>query len=126
LQTSYYKKTIIELDDYGKYKPTYYVRNDPNVVSIAGRAPIWFTGREYKKLAPKYWFFKRYKEDGDIDFYAEQYYKEVLSKLNAQEVYDELGHDAILLCWEMPNEFCHRHIVAGWFESELGIEVSEL
>jgi len=126
MYTSFYKKTIIELDEYGKYKPTYCVRRDPRAVSIAGKAPSWYKGREYKKLAPKYWFFKRYKEDGDVDFYVEQYYKEVLSKLNAQEVYDELGHDSILLCWETPDEFCHRRVVAGWFEAELEIKVSEL
>lgn len=102
------------------------VKNNPKAVSIAGRAPVWFTGRQYKKLAPKYWFFKRYKEDGDVDFYIEQYYREVLSKLNAQDVYDDLGEDSIVVCWEQPEEFCHRYLVSSWFKVELGIEIPEL
>lgn len=109
MNTSYYKK----------YK-------GENAVSIAGKCPPWYTGREYKKLAPKYWFFKKYKEDGDKEFYTEQYQKEVLDKLDPQEVYNELGEDAVLLCWEVSNRFCHRHLVARWLEKELGIEIKEL
>jgi len=101
------------------------VKNHPNVVSIAGRAPVWFTGREYKKLAPKYWFFKIYKQDGDVDYYIEQYYREVLSRLNAQTVYDELGENAIITCWEYPGQFCHRYLVSSWFRNELGLEIGE-
>lgn len=34
-------------------------------ISICGKAPDSYTGAQYKALAPKYWFFKKYKEDGD-------------------------------------------------------------
>jgi CYTH domain-containing protein len=88
-------------------------------VSICGKPPAYYGGREYKKLAPKYWFFKKYKEDGDKDFYREQYYKEVLDKLDPEEVYKDLGKDAVLLCWENPDEFCHRHMVADWFNDKI-------
>ena len=47
-------------------------------VSICGKAPTWYRGAQYKKLAPKFWFFQKYKEDNDSDYYTEQYYKEVL------------------------------------------------
>jgi uncharacterized protein (DUF488 family) len=100
--------------------------NNKNAVSIAGKAPDWFVGREYKKLAPKYWFFKKYKEDGDTDFYIEQYYKEVLDKLDPQKVYEELGEDAVLLCWESYDKFCHRFLVADWLKEKLGIEIREI
>ena len=76
-------------------------------------------------MAPKYWFFKLYKEDDDVDFFVEKYYQEVLNKLNAQEVYDDLGHDSIIVCWEQPDEFCHRFLVSAWLEVELGIIVPE-
>ena len=107
---------------------SYYSKNakNPNAVSIAAKCPSWYEGREYKVLAPKYWFFKKYKEDGDEEFYVEQYYKEVLNKLDAQKVYEDLGEDAVILCWESSEKFCHRHIVAEWLEKELGIEVKEL
>lgn len=110
MNTSYYSKNA----------------NHPNAVSIAGKAPDWYKGREYKKLAPKYWFFKKYKEDGDAEFYEEAYYDEVLDQLDAQKVLDELGEDAVLLCWESSEKFCHRHLVANWLEDELGITIEEL
>ncbi len=102
-----------------------------NAVSIAGKCPEWFKGRQYKKLAPRYWFFKKYKEDGDKEFYTEQYYKEVLDKLDPKQVYEEIGEDAVVECWEGKdkngkNKFCHRHIFAKWIYDNLGIEVKEL
>ena len=109
-------------------KTSYYAKSGSmsNVVSIAAKAPLWYKGREYKKLAPKYWFFKKYKEDGDEKFYTEQYQKEVLDKLDVQTVFNELGEDAILLCWESPEKFCHRHLVANWLNKNLDIKVTEL
>ena len=94
-------------------------------VSIAGKCPDGFKGRQYKKLAPKYWFFKKYKEDNDEDFYTERYKEEVLAKLDPKVVYAELGSDAVLLCWEAPGKFCHRHLVAQWLSDALEISISE-
>lgn len=104
---------------YSKYK-------GENAVSIAAKCPFWYKGKEYKKLAPKYWFFKKYKENGGEEFYTEQYYKEVLNKLNPKEVYDELGKDSVLLCYEGIGKFCHRHIVAKWFEENLNVKIEEI
>ena len=108
---------------------SYYSKNakNPNAVSIAGKCPDWYTGREYKKLAPKYWFFKKYK-DGEItkEEYVINYYKEVLSKLDPQKVFEELGENSVILCWEKTGEFCHRHIVSYWLEQNLKIKIKEL
>ncbi len=99
----------------------------PNAVSIAGKSPDWYTGKEYKILAPKYWFFKKYKEDGDEMFYMARYYEEVLNDLVPIEVWEALGgSDAILLCWEEPGKFCHRNIVAKWLNINLGAGVEEI
>lgn len=107
---------------------SYYARSakHPNAVSIAGRAPEWYHGRQYKKLAPPLWVFKKYKEDGDTEFYTEHYYKEVLDKLDPAKVYEELGACAIILCYETPDKFCHRHLVAKWLSNKLGIAITEL
>lgn len=59
----------------------------------------------------------------------EKYYDEVLSKLDAKDVFNELasyGDNIILLCYEEPNLFCHRYLVASWLEYELGINVNEV
>jgi hypothetical protein len=94
-------------------------------VSIAGGAPEWYTGRQYKKLAPKLDFFLKYKQDGDESYYTEQFKRRVLGVLDPNKVWEELGEDSILLCWESPGEFCHRRIVAEWFQNELGVIVPE-
>jgi len=39
-------------------------------------------------------------------------------------VYEELGENAVLLCWEKDG-FCHRHLVADWLQEKLGIEIKE-
>jgi hypothetical protein len=49
---------------------------------------------------------------------------EILRKLDAQRVYDDL-RGKILLCWEPPGVFCHRRMVAEWLEHKLGIVVPE-
>lgn len=96
-----------------------------NAMSIAGRSPSWYAGRRYSKLAPKLWFFAEFKRDGNSELYTARFKDEVLSELDPQETFDSLGEDAILLCYEKPGEFCHRRIVAEWFETELGIVVPE-
>ena len=58
--------------------------------------------------------------------YTIHYYSEVLNVLDPHQVYEELGENAVLLCWEKSGKFCHRHLVAEWFQKELGIEVNEL
>lgn len=56
----------------------------PNVVpiSICGKAPAWYNGLQYKKLAPKYSFFSEWKKNGDNNYYIEHFNDEVLSTLN--------------------------------------------
>ena len=87
-------------------------------VSIAGLAPEWYDGAQYKKLAPKRdWWQKWHDENLSNEWYCMQYYKTVLHELNAQEVFKDLqqfGEKIILLCYEENGQFCHRHIVADW------------
>lgn len=101
--------------------------NDPNAVSIALYSPKWYTGREYKKLAPPKDLLEGYK-NGKISVteYKVRYYEEVLDLLNPQQVFDELGDNVILLCWEKSGEFCHRNLVSDWFKENLNIEVREM
>ena len=99
--------------------------SNPNAISISGKCPEWFYGPEYKQLAPKYWFFKKYKEDHDEEFYILNYYKEVLSKLDPEKVLKDLD-GKIMLCYEKETEFCHRFLVADWLKFKLGIRVEEI
>lgn len=91
-----------------------------------------YQGKCYPKLAPKLAFWKIWFNNigiiSEIDnnkYYIEEYWNQVLSKLDPEEVYRELDN-SILLCYESNEEFCHRHIVSAWFEITLGINVPEI
>jgi len=92
---------------------------DPKAVSISLYPPRGWTGRRYKALAPTRQMLKM--TNGEY----RAAYQEILDRLDPRKVYQELGEDAILLCWEKPGEFCHRRLVAEWLERELGVEVPE-
>ena len=91
-------------------------------ISICGKAPDWYNGLQYKKLAPKWEFFQEWKKTGDNNYYIKEYEEQVLSELTAKKVIRELKEIAqtdnidniILLCYEKPGDFCHRHLVAEW------------
>lgn len=108
---------------------------------------VGFVGRAERRLSP-YTFFKKWKdretqieeayktksidEQTYYNFkaenqwdYVEKFYTKVLKPLNPQEVYKNLGENAVLLCFEKPTQFCHRHLVGAWLEMNLGIKVDE-
>lgn len=96
-------------------------------ISICGKAPDWYKGLQYKKLAPKYEFFMKWKENHDNDYYIKCYNEQVLDKLNPIHVYHELQelanyNDFALICYEKPEDFCHRHLVAEWLSGRFDVE----
>ena len=96
-------------------------------VSIAGKCPDWYHGAQYKKLAPKWSFFSEWKNGshkGDNDYYTKNFYELVLNELDPAQVIKELegftgvsSDKIILLCYEKPGDFCHRHLVADWLNN---------
>ena len=116
-------------------------------IAICGKSPDGYKGLEYKKLAPKWWFFKEWKESHDNNFYIENFNKEVLSVTTPSRVmtdirnliafvygvemidfserwWENVSYDIYLVCYEKPEDFCHRHLVADWLTAN-GIEVKE-
>lgn len=109
-------------------------------ISICAKVPVWYKGLQYKKLAPKYDFFMRWKENHDDEYYIKCFKEQVTDKLNAIQVLRELNElvadlepkdgscDVVLVCYEKPSDFCHRHLVAQWFNDngfvckECGVE----
>jgi hypothetical protein len=117
------------------------MRNFPeNVIPVAicGGIPTWYKGAWYKKPAPKYEFFQKWKQTHDNEYYIGQYNKEVLDKLNWQTVIADVhllipediratmqssiwtspDVHVVLLCYEKPEDFCHRHLFAEWLNSK--------
>ncbi|MBE6146837.1 MAG: hypothetical protein E7168_00725 [Firmicutes bacterium] len=101
-------------------------------ISGNGGRDVMYDGKCYSKLAPKRDFWKvwhdnigRIPEEENTKYYIEQYYTQVLSKLDPEKVYKELDCST-LLCYEDNDSFCHRFIVSAWFELLLDIEVPEV
>ena len=97
-------------------------------ISICAKVPSWYEGLQYKKLAPKYDFFMKWKENHDNDYYIKCFNEQVLNELNVltviKDLIDLIPQDLIsehglnkticLVCYEKPSDFCHRHLVADW------------
>lgn len=99
-------------------------------VSISGKAPDWYDGLEYKKLAPKWAFFSEWKNGshkGDNEYYIRQFDTKVLKETSVENILADLAnlsngelYKVILLCYEKPTDFCHRHLVANWINEHKG------
>lgn len=98
-------------------------------ISICGRAPEYWDGLQYKKLAPKWSFFSKWLENRDNDYYIKCFKELVLDKLNPGDVVSALytlanSTNICLICYETPEKFCHRHLVADWLNAA-GYNVEE-
>ena len=101
-------------------------------IAICGKSPEWYKGIQYKKLAPKWSFFSVWKQTHDNEYYIKHFNEEVLNTLNVETVIKELyslagknqDNDIVLICYEKPGDFCHRHLVADWLTSH-GYPVEE-
>ena len=94
-------------------------------VAICLYPPIDWSGLRFPALAPTPSIFYDIKA-GRIDQkeYERRYREEVLAHLDAQQIYNTFKSN-VLLCWESPEKFCHRHIVSRWIFENLNIEVPE-
>ena len=101
-------------------------------IAISGKRPDFYDGLYYPEFAPRWETFKKWK-DKDItnEGYAEEY-KKYLDSLDKEEIKKDFKpymnspkNHVILLCYEKPSDFCHRHVLAEWLFENLGIEVAE-
>jgi len=115
---------------------SFYLYSDPGRISIARAAPrreVAAGFKVYRALAPGAWLFDpKYGED--YNAYRERYFREILAPLDPQKEWDDLhaladGHEPVLLCHEHlrnAGDWCHRRMVAEWFEQALGVKVPEM
>lgn len=89
-------------------------------VGISVGRPRWYKGPGYEPLFPTRAMLKMPIEEYD------RRYHEILANLDPQQVFEDLGENAVMLCWEKPNVRCHRRLVAEWLENALGITIPEL
>lgn len=114
-----------------------YLKNLPKnmiPVSICGKPPDWYNGLQYKKLAPKYSFFIEWKKNHNNEYYISCFKKEVLDILSIDnvlldlqnkipeelrekrelQIWNSINLHIALICYEKPEDFCHRHLVSKW------------
>lgn len=95
------------------------------LVGISIGVPDYFEGDTYRKLNPTKELLMEYKYGNMTkEEYTEIYIREVLSKLDAKEIYNKF-RGRVLLCYCEPGDFCHRNIVVKWLNNELGQVVAE-
>ncbi len=88
-------------------------------VSISIKPPYWYRKDKELQLAPTVAMLGMTAEEYNIEYDA------ILAKLDPKDIFESLGDNAVLLCFESPNVCCHRRRVAEWFETSLGIVVPE-
>ena len=96
---------------------TSYFRNFkrvPNPIAISRGVPKWYTGNTCDLLAPS-WELLNGIHDGSVTKlqYTTRYLKELIDRgLTKDRLKEIIPDGCTLLCWEKPEDFCHRHIVA--------------
>lgn len=100
-----------------------------NIVRIAVclYPPKWYHGPQMRDVTPSYSILKMSKGQED---YTQRYKSEILARLNTQNVLRNIntisnGQDAVLLCFEKPEDFCHRHILAEWLTNNTDQTITE-
>lgn len=96
-------------------------------VSIALYPPRWFRGIITKYVSPTYDILHNTSTEEE---YTKRFNSEILNHRDPKKFIQSLeqtarGKDIALCCFEMPNEFCHRHLVAKWMNEQLGLDIEE-
>ena len=91
-----------------------------------------FNGKVILDLAPKEEFFRKWRnnignipEEENTRFYIREYCKQVLLNVDIEELLKD-EKDPILLCYEIGDAFCHRHVVAEFINIRYGIDVKDI
>lgn len=100
-------------------------------ISISRFPPKFFDGKKALGLAPSEYILKRYKNK-EID--EEQYTKEYIEYLESRrdkiiEYLTKLSlseRKVVFLCYEKSGDFCHRRILADWFNKNTGFSCEEI
>ena len=103
-------------------------------ISICGKAPNWYNGYEYKRVAPNYNILMKYKQDYNEQDYIKNFNEQILNNITINEFVNDLIElleirkgqkvNICLLCYEKPIDFCHRHLVEKWL-NENGLKCEE-
>ena len=101
-------------------------------IGICCYPPEWFRGYpNFMQLGPTPDILATCKKKPEL--YRDRYYKEVLANIN-EKFFDEMksrfsmfskGADVAMLCYETPDEFCHRHLLAEYLNDKFDAGIVE-
>ena len=85
---------------------------------------------EFKSLVPNWKLLEMYKSKQLSDSEFEKEYLEQLNNLDAKTIFEQINFltgdkEPILMTHGNKSSFCHRHILAKWFEEKLEVEIEE-
>lgn len=71
-----------------------------------------------------------YESDESKTWYGEKYRSTVLDTLDPMDILFEIKEfagdsNAYLLCYETPEKFCHRHMLAAWLNFKTDADIKE-
>lgn len=102
-----------------------------NKISISADG-IKFSGRTYPELAPTREILTQFNNnkgcipiEDNINLFVENYYLEVLSKLDPNTVLKDLGNDPVLITFNNGEEYA-RFLSSFWLELFTGVMTSEI
>lgn len=119
---------------------TSYFANIPNLdaagiscCAMCLKVPAFFEGPNLASIAPSASILDEHKKNGDDERYRQRYIDEILCayRFHPEYITDFLqsafgGNDVALLCYERPEDFCHRHIFAEWMNEMIpGLNITE-
>ena len=97
------------------------------VVSISRTEPFPVDGK-LDLLAPEESILWKYK-NGEIDeMEYTSLYLDQLDKVGIRNILLDIhtfGDDVVLVCWEAPDKFCHRHILADYINKRTKLNIEE-
>ena len=97
-------------------------------ISIARFTPSWFKGLHISYLAPSRKLLFSYKNNQiNEEQFKEEYYK-MLNRLDLSKILTKfnVSDNVILLCYEKTGNFCHRHLLADYLNSNFDMNIKEL
>ena len=99
------------------------------LISISvSEPPLMYIDGKIPSLCPDKQILFDYK-NGNIDEieYTSKYLDQ-LDRIGIREILrfiHKFGDDFVLLCWERPDKFCHRHILADYINKRTKLEIKE-
>ena len=108
-----------------------YIDNGYLPISISRYSPKWFEGACITELAPSSDLLMRYKngKTGISEYKTE--YLDYLSRsgINLEELLKPYISDdykgIVLCCYEKPSDFCHRHLLADFYNRHYNMNIQE-